>query len=228
MEPTINQQMPMPETKNKTWLWIIIMILVTGLSGTGIYYWQNMEAKKMAATTEEKVRSEMQAKITLLTQQLNEANSKVTNVENDLNNEKQKNTSLVDYKNFINNIQLQYPGMWNISAEKDGWLFSGADGHFWLRINDNTSKFDANSIKEDYYKNDGYGYGYEDSFLDIAGVNSYKQARYDLGVIEKYFIPKNNKIFNLDFEFNFPIPNEEKNKEFKDLINKIITSIKIN
>lgn len=83
MEPIINQQMPEPETKNKTWLWIIVIILVAGLVGAGVYYWQNMEAKKMATSAEEKVRSEMQVKIT-------EADSKIAELENKIT-EKQKN-----------------------------------------------------------------------------------------------------------------------------------------
>lgn len=223
MEPIINQQMPEPTAKNKTWLWIIIIILVAGLVGAGVYYWQSLKTKQLVQSNEEKIANtthEFQTK-------LDEANNQISFLENTLNQEKEKSAALVDYKNFINKIQLQYPNRWNISVETDGWLFSGADGHFWLRINDNTSKFDAAAIKEDYYKNDSYGYKYEDTFMDIAGVQSYKQARYDLGVIERYFVPKNNKIFNLDFEFNFPTPNEEKNKEIKDLITQIITSIKI-
>lgn len=223
MEPIINQT-PTPTPKNKTWLWIVLIILFTLLTSGGVYYWQSLETRKIVKNNEENAtntNNEWQTK-------LNEANDKITALENNLNTEKEKNNQLVDYKNFIDNIQFQYPGLWNISAEKDGWLFSGTDGHFWLKINDNNSKFNANNIKEDYYKNDTYGYQYEDSFVDIAGVQSYKQARYDLGVIERYFIPKNNKIFNLDFEFNFTTPNEEKNKEIKDLINKIISSVKIN
>ncbi len=83
MEPIMNQTMPMPETKNKTWLWIIIVILVAGLVGAGVYYWQNMKAKKMASMSEEKVRNEMQTKIT-------EAENKTTDLGNKLT-EQQKN-----------------------------------------------------------------------------------------------------------------------------------------
>ncbi len=77
MEPIINQQMPMPETKNKTWLWLVIIILVAGLVSAGVYYWQNMKAKKMATSAEEKVRSEMQIKIT-------EAENRTTDLGNKL------------------------------------------------------------------------------------------------------------------------------------------------
>ncbi len=63
METIINQQISMPEKKNKTWLWIVVIILAAGLTGAGVYYWQNMEAKKMASVNEQKVRNEMQQKI---------------------------------------------------------------------------------------------------------------------------------------------------------------------
>lgn len=83
MEPSINQQMPEPATKNKTWLWIIVIILVAGLVGAGVYYWQNMEAKKLVQANEEKIRAEMQNKIT-------EAESKITELGNKIT-EQQKN-----------------------------------------------------------------------------------------------------------------------------------------
>lgn len=81
MEPIINQQMPEPATKNKTWLWIVVIILVAGLVGAGVYYWQNMEAKKMATSAEEKVRSEMQVKITEAESQANDLANKLSAVE---------------------------------------------------------------------------------------------------------------------------------------------------
>lgn len=95
MEPIINQQMPMPETKNKTWLWIITMLLVAGLVGAGIYYWQNMEAKKMATATEEKTRNEMQVKIT-------EAESKINTLQSQLTAQQKTIDDLAQQKNIFN------------------------------------------------------------------------------------------------------------------------------
>ena len=78
----INQQMSSPAPKSKAWLWIVSIILVAGLVGAGVYYWQNMEAKQMAATTEEKVRNEMQAKITEAENKINELTNKLSATEN--------------------------------------------------------------------------------------------------------------------------------------------------
>lgn len=65
MESTINQMpMPMPEPKNKTWLWVLIVIIVALLAGGGVYAWQNMNAEKQSQVAAEKVRNEMQQKIT--------------------------------------------------------------------------------------------------------------------------------------------------------------------
>ncbi len=96
MEPIINQQIPMSETKSKTWLWIIVIILVAGLASAGVYYWQNMEAKKLALSAEEKVRSEMQIKIT-------EAESKLDTLKNTIT-EQQKNIEELKKINSISNI----------------------------------------------------------------------------------------------------------------------------
>lgn len=70
MEPIINQQISMPEKKNKTWLWIVIIIFVALLAGAGVYYWQNMEAKKLAQTIEDQDKIEQQ-KITTSEEKLN-------------------------------------------------------------------------------------------------------------------------------------------------------------
>jgi len=91
----MNQAMPEPEAKNKTWLWIVIVILVAGLVGAGVYYWQNMEAKKMASMSEEKVRNEMQAKIT-------EAEGKLAELQNQLTAQQKTIADLAQQKNIFN------------------------------------------------------------------------------------------------------------------------------
>ena len=76
MESNINQ-VPTPMPKNKTWLWIVLIIIVALLAGGGVYYWQSLEARKLIKTNEEKVRAEMQTKIT-------ETENKVSDLENKL------------------------------------------------------------------------------------------------------------------------------------------------
>ncbi|MDQ5938735.1 MAG: hypothetical protein QG603_281 [Patescibacteria group bacterium] len=132
MEPIINQQMPMPENKNKTWLWIIIVLLVAGLAGAGVYYWQNMEAKKLATTAEEKVRSEMQVKIT-------EAESKLAEAQNI------KTTNW--YSDFITKItQLDIANIYDPKCQK---LIDGKE----VSINCTDGKITENMISEIYYTN---------------------------------------------------------------------------
>lgn len=105
-------------------------------------------------------------------------------------------------------------------------VFSGADGYFWVFIENNTKNLDATGLRDDYYKNDEYGYQYQDSFVKVAGVNSYKQGRYDLGVIEKYYIPKSGKVYRLEFEFNFDTPNQNLKESKINLISDVLSTFK--
>ncbi len=95
MEPITSQPIPEPATKNKTWLWIIVIILVAGLVGAGVYYWQNMEAKKMLTIAEEKVRNEMQAKIT-------EAENRATDLGNKLTEQQKTIETAINKFTLIN------------------------------------------------------------------------------------------------------------------------------
>ena len=61
----------------------------------------------------------------------------------------------------------------------------------------------------------------------MAGINTYKQARYDLGVIERYYILHNNKIIRISFEFNFIPQTEELLVEKKAIIVGIINTLEI-
>ena len=56
-------------------------------------------------------------------------------------------------------------------------------------------------------------------------METYKQGRYDLGVIEKYYIPHSSKIFEFNFEFNFDTPDETKSSTVKALIYNIMNTI---
>jgi len=139
------------------------------------------------------------------------------------------------YKNEKYGFEFQYPIIFNLEEDSkyaELWqkelaiLFSNSAGHFWLTIENNPENLDASGIKENYYNNESYGYQYEDSFPIIAGIKSYKQSRYDLGVIEKYYIPRKNTIIGLEFEFNFKIPDENLLQEKKDIINNVLTTLK--
>lgn len=90
MEPIINQQISMTEKKNKTWLWIVVIILAAGLTGAGVYYWQNIEAKNLALSAEEKVRSEMQVKITEAENKLAESQNQLITQQKTINDIRQQ------------------------------------------------------------------------------------------------------------------------------------------
>ena len=126
-------------------------------------------------------------------------------------------------------IEFKHPQ--NILVDKggNGTLFKMKDdsGYFWLSIIENPDKKNALEIKNDYYKNDAYGYQYEDSYLDIGGIRSYKQGRYDLGVIENYFIPKGDKIIYFNFEFNFESADDSAKNDKKELIKDILSTFKL-
>jgi len=93
MDLTNNQApMPTPEPKNKTWLWILIVIIVALLAGGGVYYWQNQQAQKQNQTATEKIRNEMQIKITEAENKTTELINKLSETETKLN-ELEKNQS---------------------------------------------------------------------------------------------------------------------------------------
>ena len=135
-----------------------------------------------------------------------------------------------DWKTYRNSglgFTINYPNDFQLKEDNaTSKLFSGVDGHFWIFIENDTKNLDATEIKEDYYKNDEYGYQYEDSFVKIAGVDSYKQGRYDSGVIEKYYIPYSGKIYRIEFEFNFDLPNQKLSQDKTSLINQILSTFK--
>lgn len=143
-------------------------------------------------------------------------------------------TDISDWQTYTNNdlgLSFKYP----VDFTKDefselfGQLFKSKQGHFWLKIEDNVKNFSSvQEIKDNYYANDSYGYQYKDSFLVVNGLDIYKQGRYDLGVIEKYYLLSNNKLISISFEFNFEPQTEELINEKKAIIEGIINTMKIN
>ncbi|MFA4872759.1 MAG: hypothetical protein WC659_02380 [Patescibacteria group bacterium] len=131
------------------------------------------------------------------------------------------------YNNPGLNFSINYPNDFQLTEDNaTSKLFSGTDGHFWIFVENNTKNLDAAGIKDDYYKHDEYGYQYQDTFVKVAGANAYKQGRYDLGVIERYYIPKNGKIYKVGFEFNFDTPNQNIKENKINLIRNIISTFK--
>ncbi|HZI95790.1 MAG TPA: hypothetical protein VFD40_01230, partial [Candidatus Paceibacterota bacterium] len=127
-------------------------------------------------------------------------------------------------------FEFEYPQNIEVDKGENRTLFKIGDakgGYFLLSVKDNTDKKNAIEIKNDYYNNDAYGYQYEDSYLDIGGVTSYKQGRYDLGVIENYFIPKDDKIIYFNFEFNFEASDDSIKNDKKELIKDILSTFKL-
>jgi|APSaa5957512622_1039677.scaffolds.fasta_scaffold03962_3 hypothetical protein len=141
--------------------------------------------------------------------------------------------NIVDWQTYTNEelgISFKYPLEFveDEFSELFGQLFKSEQGHFWLKAEDNIKNLKTSQeIKDDFYANDGYGYSYEDTFIEVAGINTYKQARYDLGVIERYYILHNNKIIRISFEFNFIPQTEELLVEKKAIIVGIINTLEI-
>jgi hypothetical protein len=129
------------------------------------------------------------------------------------------------YRNDEYGFEVRYPNAFQKKENNQtNKLFSATDGHFWIFIDDNNQYLDAIKIK-DNNKGD-LGYSYQESFVLVGGINSFKQGRYDLGVIEKYYIPKGNKIFRIEFEFNFDYPDQILEEDKKELINQILPTFK--
>jgi hypothetical protein len=121
---------------------------------------------------------------------------------------------------------FKHPAEFSLTEDNDdSKLFTSEGGHFWVKIYDNEEGLSVQEIKEDYYSNDTYGYQYEDTFPAFRQMETYKQGRYDLGVIEKYYIPHSSKIFEFNFEFNFDTPDETKSSTVKALIYNIMNTI---
>ena len=133
-----------------------------------------------------------------------------------------------DWQTYINEeyfFAFDYPTSFYLDEDSsDQKLFNSDEGHFWLRIADNEDNLDAQGIMELYYNTVPYGFEYNDSFIDIAGINSYKQTRYDLGIIENYFIPLNDKVFSFSFEFNFNPQDTELFDNYSQIISDVIDS----
>ena len=114
-------------------------------------------------------------------------------------------TELQTYRDEEYGFEFQYPEKFKRMDhdEDNGLLFESDEGHFWITGEENSANLDAEGVQEKYQREDSYGYQYQESFPEIAGVKSFKQGRYDLGVIEYYTIPA-YYFFTFSFEFNFP------------------------
>lgn len=78
MLPTIHHDVAPQSPKSKTKALILLMIILVVATSGGVYYWQKLEAKKLATTAEEKVRNEMQTKVNESNNQISECQQKLT------------------------------------------------------------------------------------------------------------------------------------------------------
>jgi len=150
MDLTNNQApMPTPEPKNKTWLWILIVIIVALLAGGGVYAWQNQQAQKQNQTATEKVRNEMQQKIT-------EAENKLADLQTKL--EQAAPTGRKTYTSKDGFIDFQYPETWPVNEDADNIIikhpafFEGGTVATAINISHNqitSDQFIKNKLTED-------------------------------------------------------------------------------
>ncbi len=139
------------------------------------------------------------------------------------------------YRNEELGFEFRHPANVTLVEESDDQIFQkkllfkfpDKEGYFWLSVKENPLHLNAVEIKDKFYKNDTYSYHYAEKFISIDGIESYKQGRYDLGIIEYYSIPTSDKIFVFNFEFNFDNSDKSISKKYSDLINLIISSFSI-
>ncbi len=127
----------------------------------------------------------------------------------------------------VDGLTLQYPSSFKETKSESTAYFNNSQGNFSVLAEKDPQNRDTNTLKADFYKNDDYGYQYEDSFITIAGAPAYKQGRYDLGVIEKYRIPKNGIVYTIGFEFNFDPKNQLMINDTKALIQSILSTVSL-
>jgi len=189
---------------------IILSLFIVVLLG-GLWIWQTNQSKQYQGQN---------------TQQ---------NVEQNINQNQESEVITSDWEEYNNSefgFSFRHPKSVSTTEEKDEkylakslFKFSDGLGHFWLYIKSNPEKKDADAIRNEYYQNDIYGYSYEEEFPLIYRVKAFKQGRYDLGVIEKYYIPYEDHIFIFDFEYNFNQPNESLRDRKKLEISRIIDTL---
>lgn len=139
-----------------------------------------------------------------------------------------------DWKTYKNNelgFEMSYPQAFQLKElDRKRKSFDLSDGseHFELVVDENTLKRDAGEIKESYYENDDSGIAYEDSYVNVGGVNSYKQGRYDdNSVVENYFIPSRGKVFKFTFEFAIDPASKNAPQDAKQSIQQVMGSFKL-
>lgn len=124
-------------------------------------------------------------------------------------------------------VSFEYPASFTVTEESPvSTLIDSGNGYFRVMVTDNPRELDAEGLKDEFHKNDKYGYSYEESFVMVAGIRAYKQGRHDLGVIENYLIPRGKETIGFRFEFNAYPLRESFQKSKIALINQIMSSVR--
>jgi hypothetical protein len=139
-----------------------------------------------------------------------------------------------DWKTHINNkygYQIKYPVdavVENNQAVDLLIFFPNYDGNFRFSVDEKANVNSLSDVKKyvDKRESEGEGYPYKQENVKINSKDAYMLSRYDLGVIEKYYLPDNGKLLEFDFEFNFKQPNSVSTESRKKLISDILLTFK--
>lgn len=124
MLPTIHHDLEPQKTKGRGWVVLLLIIILVAIASGAVYSWQKNEAKKLATTAEEKVRSEMQAKIDSLEnknidydKQSSDSAQKITELENNINKANQMIDQMVTNSDLLT-FSIQLPATWHTDLER--------------------------------------------------------------------------------------------------------------
>ncbi|MBT4209828.1 MAG: hypothetical protein HOE19_02875 [Candidatus Komeilibacteria bacterium] len=209
--------------KQDGFIGIILLIIITaGLAAGGTYVVLQDQSEKQITKAVEETTSNVKTQAQV---QIDKLDDKIVELEEELIEKqekvKERPSGWRSYYNPGGMFSFSYPIDWN---DKQPGLFANDEGYLKVSEEQNLNNLDAEGVKENYYANDTYGYQYEDSYLKISGVEAYKQGRYDLGIIERYYIPTKDTIYKFEFEFNFE--DESVKEKHHYIIDSIINNFK--
>lgn len=135
------------------------------------------------------------------------------------------------YSNFKYGYEIKYPQEFIIDFTNaaDVNFRKNTATLFSIQIIDNSAHSDAKGIQTEIEINNqqGEGYPYQTSFVEVAGIQSFKQGRYDDGTQEYYYIPTANQTYLLYFKFDVGTGVQTNNDQDKQLIQQILTTFQL-